>query len=94
MGGLRKKMPFTYYTFLISTLAISGVPLTSGFLSKDGILAGTYAFASLTGHWLFPLVGFFVAMLTAFYMFRLVILTFHGKPKIIMHMNMHMNPLF
>jgi NADH-quinone oxidoreductase subunit L len=81
MGGLRKKMPFTYYTFLISTLAISGVPLTSGFLSKDGILAGTYAFASLTGHWLFPLVGFFVAMLTAFYMFRLVILTFHGKPK-------------
>jgi NADH-quinone oxidoreductase subunit L len=81
MGGLRKKLPLTYYTFLISTLAISGVPLTSGFLSKDGILAGTYAFASLTGHWLFPIVGFFVAMLTAFYMFRLVILTFHGEPK-------------
>jgi NADH-quinone oxidoreductase subunit L len=81
MGGLRKKMPLTYYTFLISSLAISGVPLTSGFLSKDGILAGSYAFASLTGHWLFPVVGFFVAALTAFYMFRLVILTFHGEPR-------------
>ena len=81
MGGLRKKMPITYASFLISSLAISGVPLTSGFLSKDGILAGSYAFASLTGHWLFPIVGFFVAALTAFYMFRLLILTFHGKPR-------------
>jgi NADH-quinone oxidoreductase subunit L len=81
MGALKNKMPLTYYTFLISSLAISGVPLTSGFLSKDGILAGSFAFANLTGHWLFPLVGFFVAMLTAFYMFRLVILTFHGEPK-------------
>ncbi len=81
MGGLRKKMPVTYTTFLISSLAISGVPLTSGFLSKDGILAGTYAFGYATGHWLFAAAGFFVAMLTAFYMFRLIILTFHGQPK-------------
>ncbi len=81
MGGLRKKMPITYATFLISSLAISGIPLTSGFLSKDGILAGSYAFASLTGNWIFAVVGFFVALLTAFYMFRLVILTFHGKPR-------------
>ncbi|MGD1007525.1 MAG: NADH-quinone oxidoreductase subunit L [Ignavibacteriaceae bacterium] len=81
MGGLRRKMPITYYTFLIATLAISGIPLTSGFLSKDGILAGTFAFASLTGQWFFPAVGFFVALLTAFYMFRLVILTFHGEPR-------------
>lgn len=80
MGGLRKKMPLTYYTFFISSLAISGIPLTSGFLSKDGILAGSFAFANLTGHWFFPTVGFFVAALTAFYMFRLIILTFHGKP--------------
>jgi len=80
MGGLRKKLPYTYYTFLISTLALSGIPLTSGFLSKDGILAGATAYASLTGHWLFPIVGFLVAMLTAFYMFRLIILTFHSKP--------------
>lgn len=81
MGGLRKKMPITYMTFLISTLAISGVPLTSGFLSKDGILAGAYAFGNLTGHWLFAVVGFLVAGLTAFYMFRLVIITFHGEPR-------------
>lgn len=81
MGGLRKKLPLTYYTFLISTLAISGIPLTSGFLSKDGILAGTLAFGKLTGHWLIPILAFTVAMMTAFYMFRLVILTFHGKPR-------------
>jgi NADH-quinone oxidoreductase subunit L len=81
MGGLRKKMPITYAAFLLSSIAISGIPLTSGFLSKDGILSGSYAFASLTGHWLFPFVGFLVAMMTAFYMFRLVILTFHGEPR-------------
>ncbi len=81
MGGLRKKMPLTYYTFLVASLALSGIPLTSGFLSKDGILAGSYAFASITGHWLFPIVGFLVAILTAFYMFRLIILTFHGQPR-------------
>ncbi len=81
MGGLRKKMPITYATFLIASLAISGIPLTSGFLSKDGILAGTFAFGSLTGNWFFAFMGFSVALLTAFYMFRLVILTFHGKPR-------------
>jgi NADH-quinone oxidoreductase subunit L len=81
MGGLRKKMPVTYYTFLISTLAISGIPLTSGFLSKDGILAGTLAFGKLTGYWFIPVIAFLVAAMTAFYMFRLVILTFHGKAR-------------
>lgn len=80
MGGLKSKMPVTYWTFLIFTLAISGVPLTSGFLSKDEILAGTLAFSTLNGHWLLPLIGFVVAGLTAFYMFRLLILTFHGAP--------------
>jgi NADH-quinone oxidoreductase subunit L len=78
MGGLKRKMPVTYWTFLIFTLAISGVPLTSGFLSKDEILAGTLAFGNLTGHYLIPLIAFLVAGLTAFYMFRLVFLTFHG----------------
>jgi NADH-quinone oxidoreductase subunit L len=79
MGGLRKKMPITFATFLVYTLAISGVPLTSGFLSKDSILAGTLAFGSLTGHYLIPIIGFFVAGLTAFYMFRVVLLTFAGS---------------
>ncbi|MDP3830097.1 MAG: proton-conducting transporter membrane subunit, partial [Ignavibacteriaceae bacterium] len=81
MGALRKKMPITYVTFVLFSIAIAGVPLTSGFLSKDGILAGTYAFGLLTGQWIFAIVGFLVAMMTAFYMFRLVILTFHGEPR-------------
>ena len=81
MGGLRKKLPITYYTFLVATLAISGVPFFSGFLSKDGLLLGTYAFGSLTGHVLIPILGFTVVILTAFYMFRLVIITFHGEPR-------------
>jgi NADH-quinone oxidoreductase subunit L len=81
MGGLRKKLPYTYLTFVVASLALSGIPLTSGFLSKDGILMGSYAFASITGYWLFPFVGFLVAMLTAFYMFRLIIIAFHCKPR-------------
>ena len=81
MGGLRKKMPVTFTTFLIYTLAISGIPLTSGFLSKDEILAGTLAYAHLTGRTFIPVIGFLVAGLTAFYMFRLVILTFFGEHK-------------
>lgn len=80
MGGLRKKLPITYYTFLIFCFAISGIPLFSGFLSKDGILAAAASFGVLTGHYLFAAVGFLVALMTAFYMFRLLILTFHGKP--------------
>jgi len=81
MGGLRKTMPITYITFLIATLTISGIPFTSGFLSKDGILAGTLAFGELSGHWFIPIAGFFSAMLTAFYMFRLLIISFHGEPR-------------
>jgi len=81
MGGLRNKMPVTFYAFLMYTLAICGIPLTSGFLSKDEILAGTLAFGNLTGHYLIPVIGFLVAGLTAFYMFRLVILTFLGEHR-------------
>lgn len=81
MGGLKNKMPITFWTFVIYTLAISGIPLTSGFLSKDEILAGTLAFGQLTGHTLIPITGFLVAGLTAFYMFRVVILTFMGEHK-------------
>lgn len=83
MGGLRNKMPITFLTFLIATLAISGVPLTSGFLSKDAILAATLAYAGVNGGItiLIPIIGFSVAGLTAFYMFRLLILTFLGEPR-------------
>jgi NADH-quinone oxidoreductase subunit L len=79
MGGLKSKMPFTFWTMMIFTLAISGVPLTSGFLSKDEILAGTLAFSHFTGHSIIPIIGFLVAGLTAFYMFRMLILTFMGE---------------
>jgi len=82
MGGFREKMPITYYSMLISTLAIAGVPLFSGFLSKDAILAGTLAFAQQNpGHFLLPLLGFSAAAITAFYMFRLIFMTFQGKPN-------------
>jgi len=81
MGGLWKKMPITFWTFLVYTLAICGVPFTSGFLSKDEILAGTLAYGNLTGNYFIPIIGFFVAGLTAFYMFRVVILTFFGEHK-------------
>ncbi len=74
MGGLKAYLPATYKTFLIATLAISGVPLLAGFFSKDQILAA--AFASNRLLWV---VGLLTAGLTACYMFRAVFLTFHGK---------------
>ncbi len=83
MGGLLKKMPITGYTFIIATLAISGIPLMSGFMSKDEVLAGATAYSQLQGGiaTLLPWIGFGVAMMTAFYMWRLVFMTFFGKPK-------------
>ena len=77
MGGLKKQMPVTYWTFLFATLAIAGIPPFSGFFSKDEIL--WKAFSSPQGHWTLWLIGFVAAGLTAFYMFRLVFLTFHGE---------------
>ncbi len=74
MGGLRKDLPVTYWTFLIGALAIAGVPGLAGFFSKDEILYRTYA----SGHvWLWVL-GVLTSLLTAVYMFRLVFLAFHG----------------
>jgi NADH-quinone oxidoreductase subunit L len=82
MGGLKGKMPVTYWSMMIATLTISGIPFFSGFLSKDAILAGSLAFAARhPQHSLFPVFGFGAALITAFYMFRLMYLTFHGEPK-------------
>jgi NADH-quinone oxidoreductase subunit L len=75
MGGLKSELPVTYWTFLIGALAIAGVPLLSGFFSKDEILYRTYA----TGHTWLWLLGMITSLLTAIYMFRLVFMTFHGK---------------
>jgi NADH-quinone oxidoreductase subunit L len=84
MGGLRKKMPITFVTFLIATLAISGVPGFSGFYSKDMILGAALEFGMKSQnplHMIFFLGALLTAGMTAFYMFRLVILTFFGKPR-------------
>lgn len=82
MGGFRKKMPITHLSMLVSTFAIAGVPLFSGFLSKDAILAGTLSFAQHhPEHILLPIFGFSAAAITAFYMFRMMFLTFYGESK-------------
>ncbi|MFQ6612362.1 MAG: NADH-quinone oxidoreductase subunit L, partial [Fidelibacterota bacterium] len=82
MGGFKPKMPVTYWTMLIATLTISGIPFFSGFLSKDAILVGSLAFAIRNPqHFLLPVFGFGAALITAFYMFRLMYMTFHGIPK-------------
>ncbi len=77
MGGLRKKMPWTYFAALIACLSISGIPPFSGFFSKDEILSG----ALQNGHPVIFAVGLFTSALTAFYMFRLFFLAFHGSPR-------------
>jgi NADH-quinone oxidoreductase subunit L len=74
MGGLSGKIRITFITMLIATIAISGVPPFSGFFSKDEILAHTYEHSKIL--WL---IGMLASILTAFYMFRLMFLTFFGK---------------
>ena len=80
MGGLRKKMPITFITFMIGTLALAGVPGLSGFYSKDGILGSTLAFGMTDGHYIPFVLGILAAALTPFYMFRLTFKAFFGKP--------------
>ncbi|PFZ62165.1 NADH-quinone oxidoreductase subunit L [Bacillus wiedmannii] len=77
MGGLQKKMKVTGALFLIGTLAISGVPLLSGFFSKDEILAVTW----MNGNYVLFILAVIAAFLTAFYMFRLYFLVFTGEAK-------------
>ena len=74
MGGLKKQMRITHITFLLGCLAIAGMPPFSGFFSKDEILAAAFAHNPII--WVGGVVG---ALLTAFYMFRLYAMTFHGK---------------
>jgi len=77
MGGLRQHIPWTFWTMTAATFAISGIPLFSGFFSKDELLWRAYS--SPSGHWLFWAVGVVTALLTSFYMFRLWFLTFFGE---------------
>ncbi len=74
MGGLRKKLPITFLTMMIGTIAISGIPPFSGFFSKDEILAHVYDHNKV--FWMIAVIG---AMFTSFYMFRMMYLTFNGS---------------
>jgi len=91
MGGLRTKIPITFWTMFIATLAIAGIPGFAGFFSKDEILdaAGSGPHANLWFYWL----GLIAAGLTSFYMFRLIFLTFFGKPRYDEHkVHIHESP--
>ncbi len=77
MGGLRRHIPWTFWTMTAATFAIAGFPPFAGFFSKDAIL--WKAFSSPYGSWVYWLIGVFTAFLTSFYMFRLWFLTFFGE---------------
>ncbi len=87
MGALKKLMPVTYITFLIGTLAIAGIPPFAGFFSKDEILLEAYT----KGNLVFWGLGAFAALLTAFYMFRLLFMTFHGKSRMSKKVEKHVH---
>jgi NADH-quinone oxidoreductase subunit L len=95
MGGLSKKIRWTYITMLTATLAIAGFPPLAGFFSKDAILFSAFQSENggpHTGHILYAF-GLLTALLTAFYMFRLIFLTFHGKPRYDEHhVHVHESP--
>jgi NADH-quinone oxidoreductase subunit L len=74
MGGLRKKIPWTFWTMTAGTIAISGIPPFAGFFSKDEILWRAYQ-----ASWIYWAIGLFTAFLTSFYMFRLWFMTFFGE---------------
>jgi NADH-quinone oxidoreductase subunit L len=89
MGALRKKIPITFWTFFIATLAIAGIPGLSGFFSKDEIL--WQAFSSSHGHFLLWLVAAIAAGMTAFYMFRALFMTFFGQSRVEEHAAHHLH---
>ncbi len=87
MGGLRKKMPWTFGTFLVGALALSGVPLLAGFFSKDEILYNAYRSGALIP-WM---LGVITAGLTAFYAFRLLFVAFYGKSRMAKKVERHVH---
>ena len=80
MGGLWDKIPYTYVLMWIGSLSLAGIPIFAGYYSKDVILAAAWASGTAVGRYSFCL-GTFTAFLTAFYSWRLLIMTFHGKPR-------------
>jgi NADH-quinone oxidoreductase subunit L len=80
MGGLRSKLPFTYWTMIVGTLALTGFPFTAGYYSKDAVIEAAYAGAgSIATYGYLLTLG--SAALTAFYSWRLIFKTFHGEPN-------------
>jgi NADH-quinone oxidoreductase subunit L len=80
MGGLWNKIPYTYAVMWIGSLSLAGIPFFAGFYSKDSILNAAWASGTAVGRYSYCL-GIFTAFLTAFYSWRLLIMTFHGKPR-------------
>src|ERR1700726_1283692 len=80
MGDLHRRIPVTHWTMFIATLAIAGIPPFAGFFSKDEILWQTWT-SQGGAYRLLWIVGYFTALMTAFYMFRLMYLSFHGRPR-------------
>ena len=89
MGGLKEKLPITYWTFVIGSLALAGFPLTAGFFSKDDILVSAWSSGSLGQ--VLTLFGLLTALLTAFYSFRLVFVTFWGPSHVDPHHAAHVH---
>ncbi|OLD18590.1 MAG: NADH dehydrogenase [Acidobacteria bacterium 13_1_40CM_3_56_11] len=89
MGALKNKIPVTFWTMFVGTLAIAGTPFLAGFFSKDEIL--WKAFSSNQGHVLLWLLGAAVAGMTAFYMFRLIFMTFFGESRVDHHTEHHIH---
>ena len=83
MGGLKDRLPITYWTFVIGSLALAGFPLTAGFFSKDDILVSAWTAGSLGQ--VLAIFGLLTALLTAFYSFRLVFVTFWGPSHVDPH---------
>ncbi len=88
MGGLARKIPITHQTFLIGTVAIAGIPPLSGFWSKDEILVSAFA----GHHYVLWGVGMVTALMTSFYMFRLLFLTFYGASRVDHAVHIHESP--
>ena len=86
MGGLRKKLPITHATFLVGALAIAGAPFLSGFWSKDEILHSAWGSSKII-----YIIGLVTAFLTAFYMFRLIFVTFYGKSRVESDVESHLH---
>lgn len=90
MGGIWKKIPVTYAMMWIGSLALAGVPFFAGYYSKDLILESEWASNSAVGHFAYYM-GIAAALMTAFYSWRLIIMTFHGKPRADHHTMEHVH---